>query len=366
MNIVETSEGLLAALARHRTLLIVIKGSPDPDVIASSFALKHLAAFAGVKAQIFAFSKISLPQNSAIVETLDIPILFGRPDHPPEGFDAYAVLDHQSAAVEKLSGRIPCAIHIDHHEKMDDTVEAEFTLISASAGSVSTIMALVLKARDIGLSPEERTRLATALYLGILTDTDNFRHAGTLESEALEYLTPLTNRQVIARIANSPLSDQTLRLIEKAFLEKGMYRDWLYAGLGFIDESIRDSIAIVADFVLQQERAETVIIFAAIDRKNGLTLDASFRTRNPNLDLDMIIKKITPNGGGRMYKGAFQINLDYFRYCENREALWLVLSDATREALHRSRDDMHFAELKGFYKRIRRRLHRLFTGSEGE
>jgi nanoRNase/pAp phosphatase (c-di-AMP/oligoRNAs hydrolase) len=366
MNITETSNGILEALSRCKNLLIVIKGSPDPDVIASSYALKLLAAHRGVRSQIFALSRISLPQNSAIVNELGISITFDEQGPAPEGYDAYAVLDHQSAAVERLTGRIPCAIHIDHHERTEDTVSAGYTLISTSAGSVSTIMALVIKTADMGLSPSERRSVSTALYLGMLTDTDNFRHAGPLEEEAVEFLSPMMDKKVISRITSVPLSEQTRQIIGRAIAGKVAYRDWLFAGLGYIDESIRDSIAIAADFLLERESAETVIIYAAIDRRHGLTLDASFRTRNPNLDLDMIIKKITPNGGGRMYKGAFQIDLDYFRMCDDRDAFWRLLDSTTRQVLKNSRDGMHFTELKGFYKRMKRTLKTLFTGEDGD
>ncbi len=366
MNITETLNGILEALSRCKNLLIVIKGSPDPDVIASSYALKLLATHRGVHAQIVALARISLPQNSAIVNELGISMSFDEQGPSPEGHDAYAVLDHQSAYVERLSGRIPCAIHIDHHEKTEDTVNSGYSLISTTAGSVSTIMALVLKNAGLGLSPSERRNVATALYLGMLTDTDNFRHAGPHEQEAVEFLSPMMDKKIISRITSVPLSDQTQQLIGRALTGKVLYRDWLFAGLGYIDESIRDSIAITADFLLEREDAQTVIIYAMIDRRHGLTLDASFRTRNPNLDLDTLIKKITPNGGGRMYKGAFQINLDYFRNYDDRDALWSLLDGATRQVLRASRDGMHFTELKGFYRRMKRTLRTLFTGEESD
>jgi hypothetical protein len=50
-------------------------------------------------------------------------------------------------------------------------------------------------------------------------------------------------------------------------------------------------------------------------------------------DLERIIKSITHHGGARRHKGAFQVPLEFLRYCTDRVRLWTVLEDATVHAL---------------------------------
>lgn len=362
MNISELSSKLVSALRRYRSLLILIKGSPDPDVIASSFALKAVCDHFGIKSHMVALIEISLQQNRALIDELHIPVHFQKPPLSHTGYEAYAVLDHQSAFHKDLAGKIPCAVHIDHHEKGGEETNADFQLLQTKAGSTSTIMALFIRELDLPLNGALRTQLSTALVLGIHTDTDAYRHAVELDYDALQYLTPFADNSIIERITDIPISETTVTLIARAQLNKEIYKDWLIAGIGFIDESERDSIAIVADFLLEREKVETVVVFALIarDRGRGMTLDASFRTKDAKLNLDSIIKEISSEGGARRFKGAFQVNLDYFAHGPDMKLLWELVRATTVHILRNKRDEIRFIELKGFYRKLRSRLDSLF------
>lgn len=362
MDITDISGKLTTALRGYKNILIFIKGSPDPDVIASSFALKCICDSINVRSTLFALAEISLPQNQAIVRDLKIPLHIEKALPDLRNYDAYAILDHQSAYVKDLSERLPCAVHIDHHEKIDSPLKIDFEISTGNVGAVSTIMALVLKELNIPVSETTRKQAATALLYGIQTDTDNYHHAGRADFEAVQFLTTLADAEIIARVSDFPLSETAVRLIGKAAAERELYKDWLISGIGFIDESNRDIIAIIADFLLQKTAASTVIVFAVVEKsgKRGMGLDASFRTKNENLDLNDVIKRITAEGGARKFKGAYQVNLDYFRGCPDRELLWQVVSLTTLQVLKRARDGIRLMELRSFYERFKKRIDTIF------
>jgi len=131
--------------------------------------------------------------------------------------------------------------------------------------------------------------------------------------------------------------------------------------VGYVRADNRDSIAIVADFLLKREKFQTVIVFAAIENedRSRLTLDASLRSSSDVLNLNGVIKAITVEGGARKFKGAYQINMDYFSRCPDRDLLWNVIRLTTIEVLKKSRDEMFITELKGFYQKLRDRIRRL-------
>jgi hypothetical protein len=140
------------------------------------------------------------------------------------------------------------------------------------------------------------------------------------------------------------------------------YKDWIFTGIGFIDESIRDSISIIADFMIQRFRCSVVIIFAAIitQKPRGLRLDASFRTDDEKMDLNLLIKEITQTGGGRKYKGAYQVDLNYFADCPDKDKLWEVIESTTIAHIKYLRDKFQIIEIKGFYNKMKRRTGKLF------
>jgi nanoRNase/pAp phosphatase (c-di-AMP/oligoRNAs hydrolase) len=361
-NYKELSSRLISSLKKYHNILIFIKGSPDPDVIASSFAVKVVCDALGIKSSIVALMEPSLPQNRAIIDELHIPVSVEKSLGDISRYDAYAVVDHQSPAAEGLSGRLPCAVHIDHHEAVDSGIRADFEVISDAAGAAGTIMALLL--RECGLEIDETVmrRLATALHYGIQTDTDRFIHAGRLDYNALEYISRYYDADFIKKINGLPLSEGMARLFGAATDNSLIYKDWLITGIGFLEEKRRDSIAIIADSLLQREDVHVVVVFAAVRMENGgLMLDASLRAKKEGVNLDAIIKRITRDGGARKFKGAYQVHMDYFAGFPQKELLWEVIQSATVDILKRQRDSIHIIELKSSFEKAKKRISDFFS-----
>ncbi|MDY6935339.1 MAG: hypothetical protein SVZ03_14085 [Spirochaetota bacterium] len=364
MDFSETTKELIATLKKYNSLLVCIKGSPDPDAIASSLALKIISDKHGIKTDIIAFTETSLPQNKAIIDEFHIPIHFEKSISHILNHDAYAVLDHQSAYIKDIPSTIPCAIHIDHHEIVNDSVNVDFKIIMEEVGSVSTIMALFLHELEIELDECQLKAVSTALLYGIQTDTDNLKHANELDYEAIKYLSRNSDSEIINRITGIPLTRKMIEFLGDAIKNKYIYKDWLITGIGFIDESYRDNIAIIADFLLNREDVTTVIVFAGIrkNKKRGLTLDASIRTEDENIDLNELIKKISSEGGARRYKGAYQIDMDYFTNCPDQNLLWTIINNTTIEVFKKQRDIIYLIELKGFFNKYKNRIKKFIYG----
>jgi nanoRNase/pAp phosphatase (c-di-AMP/oligoRNAs hydrolase) len=222
---------------------------------------------------------------------------------------------------------------------------------------------LLLKNLSPPLDDNLMTSVSTALLYGIYTDTDKYSHAGRIDYEAIEYISKYVDNALFHEISSIPLSKKTLQMLKSAVNHQIIYRDWLITGIGYIDSSHRDSIAIVADFLIKRGKFSAVVVFAAVESEDqsGLTLEASFRSNSEQVNLNSIIKKITPQGGARKYKGAYQINLDYFSHCPDRKILWKVLELTTIGQITMMRDDKYIPDLKGFYQKFRYKIRDYFN-----
>ena len=357
------SNDLAAAIKKYKSIMIVVKGSPDPDAIASSYALSAICHRLDTASSILITKKLSLPENKAFVGILKIPISFAQPDKDREKFDAYMIADYQSQSIPAVTGALPCAAYIDHHESSDEEIQADFILKDPEAGATSSLVALLIKDLSPPLEDTVMSSVATALLYGIYTDTDKYSHASSIDYAALDYISKFADNALFRKISSIPLSKTTLQMLNSAINNKVLYKDWLITGIGYIDSSHRDSIAIVADFLLKRENVPAVVVFAAVENnaQKSLTLDASFRSNSEHMNLNEIIKKITSQGGARKYKGAYQIDLDYFSPCPDRKMLWDVIELTTMELIKQSRDDMYITELRGFYKRFRNKVRDYFN-----
>ncbi|MDA3901041.1 MAG: DHH family phosphoesterase [Spirochaetes bacterium] len=354
---------LLSVFSRHTKLLIVIQGSPDPDAIASSFFLMKMAELCNCASTIIAGKTISLPQNRELINQLKIPVSFSFPTSFEE-YDGYCVVDFQTPAVEGIPASIPCALHIDHHTRTENTIVPEYALYPVDVNSVSTVLAGVMLEPDISFDELATEYLATALAYGIKTDTDNLTIASATDKASFSEMEKLANQEILSMITTMPYSEETLTVISKALLGSINYKNWLITGLGYIPESMRDSLAITADYMLEQEHVTTVIAFALISSDTTVTLDASFRTKNRDLDLNGIIKSITPNGGGRSFKGAFQLDLSYFINYSERHSLWSVVNEATLTNIKKARDNISFYEVRTFFSGFKKQLTDIFYKQE--
>ncbi len=362
MDIKTITQQLISVLKKYKKLLIYINGSPDPDVIAASFCLKIVAELYSTEISIISLLPVSLPQNQALIRELAIPISFLSEFPEISEYNAYIILDHQNTYIEEIDRKIPCALHIDHHEVIEKKkIIPELEIITAEVGSVSTIIALILKELELNLYSQIMSKISTALYYGISTDTDNFTHTKEPDNEAVKFLSKDINKKIIRNINSIPFSEETITILSTAMLNHIIYKGWLISGVGIIHDSFRDSIAVIADFLLERENVTTVVVFALIENDEGhLHLDTSLRTENPQLNLNNFIKTITQNGGARHYKGAYQIDLDYFSKCPDKKLLWQVIKQSTEERIKYQIDNFDFAFEYKLVTKFKEKLRNLF------
>ena len=356
MDIEKLLNTLIKTIKNHKSILIYIKGSPDPDSLASSFALKIMCELHNVNADILSPAQISLNQNKRFMKALQIPVIFSEPENLSK-YDSYAILDHQSAFInENIS--IPCCIHIDHHEITETSFGAEYRVLTNKVNSVSTLFAHFFKILNPDMPENIKRRLFSALLFGIQTDTDNLKLANEKDEKASEILTEFADAQFLEELKKSLYSEETLTIISKAIMNEEIYKNWLISGVGYLDQSNRDSIAIAADFLLERDDISVAVVYAIIEDKSEkkLFIDASFRTKNKSLDLNRLIKSITLNGGGRNYKGAYQVNLDYFFGTLNRKQLWEVTDQSTRNIIKDRRDNIKVIEIKSIFDKLKKHI----------
>lgn len=358
MNFKAIHSSLTEALSGYKSVLILIKGSPDPDAIASSFCLSHICTVLGIRSAVYAQIPVSLPQNQAMVTKLDIPLEI-KENIPFSSFESYAVVDYQKADTGSVTVDIPCAVHIDHHMKIEQAVKPDYQLITDAVTSVSTIMAGVYFQFPRPGDEDLHKRLCTALAYGLKVDTDNLSHANELDIEMHEKLLKDCDIELLTSFDETPYSEETMTIISKAVINAVHHKNWVIAGTGFVPGSARDSLAITADYMLEYEKATTVFVFGIVKGAH-LYLDTSIRTRNRKLDLNRVIRQLTPtSGGARTYKGAFQLDLTYFSSLPKTE-LWNMVSKATTENIIKVRDASALPEITPLVRTIKEGIWRIF------
>jgi nanoRNase/pAp phosphatase (c-di-AMP/oligoRNAs hydrolase) len=331
-------EQLLDALraragGRH---VVVIRGYPDPDSLASAWAHARLAASIGIDCDIAHLPLVSRAENRAMVNLLELPLTRITSPEDLDRYSAMSLVDANSIELPHSAG-LPCVSIVDHHS-VGGKLEADFIDIRPSVGATSTIYTEYLwgsptRAFDAG---GITTRLATALAYGIRSDTDDLLHATGTDLHALGDLAAHVDNDMLGGLLRYAIPASSMRIMRRALEEMEIEGTWAFAGVGEVRAQDRDAIGQAADFLMRRDGIRTVITFGLIDG----WIDGSLRTTDPALDPATWLRDAfgtgplgLPYGGGRRGKGGFQIPLGPVGGCPDHRALWHVCKQMVEDTI---------------------------------
>ncbi len=219
------------ALGDAERVLLLMHNDPDPDALASGLALERLLreivpgkaltlAHGGIigRAENLSMAQALLPQ------VLRIPIF--EVEEILSRYDAICLIDTQPGAGNHLlyTSGFPLdqvAVAIDHHPPRRGQIQAAFHDVRPDVGACSTILCEYLAAAQI--VPD--TKLATALFYGIKTDTRGLsRHAGPLDAWAYMSLHGLIDTDLLGHIEQAQLPAAYFKNLSYALAHANRYR----------------------------------------------------------------------------------------------------------------------------------------------
>lgn len=277
-------EGLIAILL-HR--------SPDPDAMSCATAMKMILREKFEReAEIYHFGEVSHPQNKAMKNVLHIVTKEGSDLDNPAGT---IVLDADIASTGfKLE---QADVRIDHH--LSDKNGATYTDVR-SVGACSSIMWDYIRELEIDLS--EHKEIATALLIGIDTDTINFTYGNTtdLDYEAYRHLLPHIDRTALAKVKCFILPKIQYEKEKIAYENLELQGPIATSFIGEINEHNRDIIPTIADRFSRMEAVSTVIIMGVV----GNHLIASVRSKDTRHDVATLCVKAFGKGFSGAKEGS--------------------------------------------------------------
>ncbi len=261
-------ERLLNVVSTNDTLCIPIVA--DPDAIASALTLKRLFWRKVQKTIICRVNAIKRSDNLAMIRDLKITLPYIKKVNTSK-VTKWAIVDSQPHHHKSL-GNTDFSIIIDHHPP-DPSLEIPFMDIREGYGAVSSIMTEYLKAA--GIVPS--VKLATALFYGIKSDTNNFtRTSVAADINAFSYLYPHVNLNIIKKIESSEINKKNIADLRKAFDDLQIIGDTAYIHMGVVNDS--DTLVIIADFFLKMAEVSWSMVSGISGKKVVIIIrNADFR-----------------------------------------------------------------------------------------
>ena len=337
------SENLLNILSNlDGKVAITAFGNPDPDAIASAFALGNLFDHYDVDFDYLFESEINRPENQLLVNYLEIEVK--KLDN--QGFNKYqhvSLVDCNPNRIKReerseLRAELDEKLFSvqDHHTIPEDDLETlktgeAFIDIRSELGSSSTILSECISDSDL----EFDSHIATALFYGLHSDTNGLlRGFAPYDIEQVMNYVESIDMEALGKIVGAVMTSETFEVIHRVtdenFYEvRGTYK---FASAGTLTSKTSSAIPQVADFLLKEEGVEGIVV-AGIDLDNNVVL-GSVRYSGSRFTAEEIAAKIASgvgSGGGHVEMGGFQIQPGVLQDTITRESTQNALMDSIKE-----------------------------------
>lgn len=240
MNKKTRLENFFKVFTSDARVLVVINA--DPDAIASSLAVKRLLWRKVSEVVITYFNTITRPDNLAMIRLLARELV-PMAELDDRRFTRVVLVDSQPDHHECF-GMFRCDAIIDHHPISCDP--GSYVDIRPEYGSCSSIMTEYLK--TAGVKPSQK--LATALVLGIKTDTAGFLRQTSLEDvKAFQYLYRFANTHILKQIEQAELDEEDAEKLAQAILNRTVRKGMVFSHAG--DVITPDQCVFMADFFMR-------------------------------------------------------------------------------------------------------------------
>lgn len=277
---------------------------PDPDALASSFALCHLleAKFGpDVRVSVSVKGPIGGGYNAAFLKEGDI-----KPIPWPEGnalgeYDAIVLLDVQpSFKLSPLPADVVPDAVIDHHRSRGRRPGWNFCDIRAEVGATCSIIFSYFMELEVDIPPE----LAAILLFAIETDLAGAAgKPGDLDNVAMSSLTLLADSRKLYRMRYADLP-QSIYIAYAAALANAVFYD--SALITHLDRVESPEVpAVIADFLLRFDQAQWVLVTAATTQGLVMSLRVGSASRSAADIMRRLVRKIGEGGGHRAKAGGF-------------------------------------------------------------
>lgn len=312
LEVVSTREEIAERLRAGHRFLVTTHEGPDGDALGSLLGMHHLLRALGKDSVMFvAATEFPLPIEYRFLPLEEV--FHELPVDMADRVTIYVDCGNQDRAsskvVEQAAGE---SINIDHHH--DNTHFADYNLVDPEASCTAEIVFDLARLLEVPISPE----MASALYVGIVTDTGKFMYGNTsarthrIVAELIEAgvdvddtyrrlyeHVPIEKLCLLARAMNRVVlvCDQRLAL---AYITEDDYRE---TGA---DEGMTEGII---DHLRSIEGTLVAALVRDVGGRRRAARKVSLRATGEEVDVSAIAR--SHGGGGHIRAAGFSTDLEF-------------------------------------------------------
>lgn len=281
----------LIELVRDHTVYIQTHNCPDPDAIASGFALQRLLEHFGIRSTICYDGRVERLSATKMLSVFGIQMQCRDEFTPYMKEEDYIILVDSQKDNANLSALIGDEVAcIDHHPVFIPRVYHYSDI--RMVGACASILASYYKELNIPIPRE----VAGALAYAIKMDTAEFTRGVTaLDTEMFAWLFPQSDWESVSEMYRNTMEFSDLQAYGSAIQSIEVFDR---VGFAYIDFTCPPAlVAIISDFILALDVVDVAVVYAA--HNGGIRL--SVRSEIPEVNAGELVYKALQgigDGGG--------------------------------------------------------------------
>jgi len=297
------SDRLLRLLYKYDDIVVVAHDNPDPDAMASGWAIMRLVeARLGKRARLLGGGEIVRAENRHMVKLLEVPIELVQ-EIDVQDKSAIVLVDCGASATNHLMAhkRLRPVAVVDHHWLTRDEDHIPLRDVRPGVTACASITTSYLREQEVEIDSE----LATALLYAIQTETRGCEtHYSRLDRTAVLWLAKRADLSQIAEIENAPLSRKYFESLVLALQNTFVYGEAAFCLLPLAKNP--EIVGEVADLLIRYDRVKRVLC-AAVFRGDLLV---SVRTERGGDDATGLLRQTLDGlgrGGGHQHRAGGKV-----------------------------------------------------------
>lgn len=245
----------LRELLSYDKIVVQCHDNPDADALASGFGVYTYFKAQGKNVRFIYGGRYPIQKSNLILmkDMLQIPVEYVETLEPPE---LLVTVDCQYGEGNVTRFEAENIAVIDHHQVSGKL--PKLNEVRSNLGACSTIVRELLEEEGLEINADKR--LATALYYGLMTDTNNFTEVShPLDKDLRD--DAVFDRSLITRFRNANLSLKELEIAGQALINYRYNETYRYA-VAMAKPCDPNILGMISDLMLEVDTVETCLVYS--------------------------------------------------------------------------------------------------------
>lgn len=295
----------LRELLAYDSIVVQCHDNPDADALASGYGLYIYLKEQGKEVRFVYGGRCHIQKSNLVlmVSELEIPVEHVEALEAPE---LLVTVDCQygEGNVTKFDAGVVAVI--DHHQVSGAL--PPLSEVRSNMGACATVVRELLRLEGVDINA--RKDLATALYYGLLTDTNNFAEIShPLDKDLRD--DAVFDRSLIVRFRNANLSLRELEIAGAALMNYHYHEDYHYA-VAMAEPCDPNILGMISDLMLEVDTVDTCLVYSVQPFGVKLSVRSCVKEVKAS-ELAAFVTQGVGSGGGHLEKAGGFIQMELLK-----------------------------------------------------